>query len=324
MTTHMTTNSRTVAVCGLIISAIAVAPAATAHAQPPARRLQRVLDSALTGFPARVGVYVKHLTTGEEAASHADDTFNTASVIKLPVLVLAMQLADQQTISLAERVTITAADIRGGTGVFRYHDPGLQPTWRDVLLQMIITSDNTATDLAISKVGGVATVNAWLADHGYGNDIRLGMTTGDLFKKYAAIPNATSNDKTNHDRSYWLGEMTPRATGRMLEAMQRCSDGTGSAAPIASKANCADMIRMLRAQQAGARRLPHFLTVAVAHKTGDFPPVLANDVGIIYTRSGPVVVAFFANAIEGPFAEAEDRIGRVAQRLVEHFDAAKR
>ena len=70
--------------------------------------------------------------------------------------------------------------------------------------------------------------------------------------------------------------------------------------------------------------MPHFLTVAVAHKTGDFPPVLANDVGIIYTRSGPVVVAFFANAIEGPFAEAEDRIGRVAQRLVEYFDAAKR
>jgi beta-lactamase class A len=38
----------------------------------------------------------------------------------------------------------------------------LQPTFRDVLLQMIITSDNTATDLAIAKVGGVDKVNAWL------------------------------------------------------------------------------------------------------------------------------------------------------------------
>ena len=37
---------------------------------------------------------------------------------------------------------------------------------------------------------------------------------------------------------------------------------------------------MIRAQQSGARRLPHFLTgVPVAHKTGDFPPVVANDVG---------------------------------------------
>ena len=46
------------------------------------------------------------------------------------------------------------------------------------------------------------------------------------------------------------------------------------------------MLRMMRAQQAGSRRLPHFITVPVAHKTGDFPPVLANDVGIIYARSG--------------------------------------
>jgi hypothetical protein len=80
------------------------------------------------------------------------------------------------------------------------------------------------------------------------------------------------------------------------------------------------MIRMMRAQQSGARRLPHFVNVGVAHKTGDFPPVLANDVGIIFARSGPIVVSFFANAIEGPYAEAEDRIGRVAQLIVGYFD----
>ena len=82
-------------------------------------------------------------------------------------------------------------------------------------------------------------------------------------------------------------------------------------------------MHMLRGQQAGARRLPHFLSVAVAHKTGDFPPVLANDVGIVFARSGPIVVSFFANAIEGPFAEAEDRIGRIAQLIVEYFDGTR-
>ena len=38
---------------------------------------------------------------------------------------------------------------------------------------------------------------------------------------------------------------------------------------------------------------------------------------------GPIVVAFFGNAIEGPFAEAEDRIGRIAHLLVEYFDGAR-
>jgi hypothetical protein len=48
--------------------------------------------------------------------------------------------------------------------------------------------------------------------------------------------------------------------------------------------------------------------------------VLANDVGIIFARSGPIVVSFFANAIEGPYGDAEDRIGRIAQLIVAYFD----
>ena len=286
--------------------------------------LQRLLDAELARFPGRAGIWVKHLTTGDSAAVRADEAFNSASVIKLPVLALAFRNADDAKLSLAERVTITAADVRGGSGIFRFNDPGLQPTWRDVLLQMVITSDNTATDLAIRKVGGVEPVNAWLRANGYGDALELNMTTGQLFALYGALPQGTNrNEKTNTDRKYWLGSVTPRGTGRLLESIQRCSDGTVTGTPIASKASCADMVRMLRAQQSGDRRLPHFLNLPVGHKTGDFPPVIANDVGIIYARSGPIVVAFFGSAIEGPYAEAEDRIGRIAQIIVEYFDGAR-
>jgi beta-lactamase class A len=295
-----------------------------AQSAPGSSGLQRLLDAELARFPARTGVWVKHLTLGDEAAVRADERFNSASVIKIPVMLLAFRLAERGTLSLAQRITIGASDIRGGSGIFRYHDPGLQPTLRDVLLQMIITSDNTATDIAISRVGGVDRVNAWLRDAGYGDALELTQTTGDLFAKYRALPQgANSNEKTNADRTYWLGEMTPRATGRMLEAIQRCSDGSAGTSPIAAQTSCADMMRMMRAQQSGARRLPHFLGVAVAHKTGDFPPVLANDVGIVFARSGPIVISFFANAIEGSYGEAEDRIGRIAQLIVGYFDGTQ-
>jgi beta-lactamase class A len=278
--------------------------------------LQRLLDAELARMPARSGVWVKHLTTGEEAGVRADDTFNSASVIKLAVLALAYQMADQRALSLDERVTIRKEDVRGGSGIFRYHDAGLQPTVRDVLMQMVITSDNTATDLAIAKVGGVARVNAWIGAAGYGDGMTLTQTTGELFAKYAALPQGPGrNEKTNEDRAYWLGQMTPRATGRLLEAMQRNTAASAQA--------CEEMIRVLRAQQAGARRLPHFVDVPIAHKTGDFPPVLANDVGIAFARSGPIVISFFANAITGPYGEAEDRIGRVAQLVVQYFDGVR-
>jgi beta-lactamase class A len=309
-----------------MVAAFSLMATRDASAQEAARSasgLQRLLEAELARFPGKAGVWVKHLMSGEEAGVRADETFNSASVIKIPVMVLAFQMADKGELSLAQRITIAASDVRGGSGVFRYHDAGLQPTLRDVLLQMVITSDNTATDLAIGRVGGTDRVNAWLTSGGYADGMKLNMTTGELFAKYGALPQgANRNEKTNADRTYWLGEMTPRATGRMLEAIQRCSDGSETATPIAARASCADMMRMMRAQQSGARRLPHFVSVPVAHKTGDFPPVLANDVGVVLARSGPIVISFFVNAIEGPYGEAEDRIGRIAQLIVAYFDGS--
>ncbi len=275
--------------------------------------LHNLLTRASSEFTGKAGIWVKHLTTGETAGVRDGEMFNSASVIKIPVLVLAFQMADKGTLNLDERITLRKEDVRGGSGIFRHHDAGLQPTFRDVLLQMVITSDNTATDLAIARVGGVARVNAWLKESGYAEGQRLTQTTGDLFTKYNALgPTEDRNAKTNADRSYWLGEITPRGMGLMLEAIEKKT--------IASAASCDAMLRMMRAQQAGARRLNHFITVPVAHKTGDFPPVLANDVGIIYARSGPIVVSFLGNAITGNYGEAEDRIGRFAQQLVEYFD----
>jgi len=292
--------------------ALACAGSIAAVAQQPSP-LHGLLSRTAAEFPGKAGIWVKHLGTGETAGVRDTEIFNSASVIKIPVLVLAFQMADAGALNLDERILIRKEDIRGGSGIFRHHDPGLQPTLRDVLMQMVITSDNTATDLAIARVGGVARVNAWLKESGYIDGQRLVQTTGELFAKYSSLgPGDDRNGKTNADRSYWLGEITPRSVGIMLEAIEKKT--------IASAAACEAMLRMMRAQQAGARRLPHFLSVPVAHKTGDFPPVLANDVGIVYARSGPIVVSFLGNAITGNYGEAEDRIGRFAQQLVEYFD----
>ena len=61
----------------------------------------------------------------------------------------------------------------------------------------------------------------------------------------------------------------------------------------------------------------------VGHKTGDFPPAIANDDGVVYARSGPIVVSFLLNAIREPYAEAEDRMGQVTRLIVEYFDGAR-
>ena len=87
---------------------------------------------------------------------------------------------------------------------------------------MVITSDNTATDLSIAKVGGVARVNAWLKEQGYAEGLRLTQTTGELFAKYNALaPTDDRNGKTNADKSYWLGEITPKGMGLMFEGIEK-------------------------------------------------------------------------------------------------------
>lgn len=348
----------------LLSVALALLVAVGVAAQtPPRRALQAVVEAGLATFPARTGIYVKHLGTGEEATVRADQAFSSASVIKLTFLVRAYELADRGELNLDERVTVGREQWRPGTGILQYHDPGGAVTWRDLLTEMVITSDNTATDLVLQRVGGVAVVNAWLAERGYAAlrsngrpheyrrallalvDPRFTALTAEettgllyamdgnvLFERYRDLfvgPRAAwvatvtdvenkrrfgqlRDEKTANDPAFWLGSMTPRDTARLLEAIQRDT--------AASPKACAEMREALRRQQLGARRLPHFVTVPVAHKTGDASRI-ANDVGIVYARSGPVVVAFFANAVTGSYGEAEDRIGRIAEAIVQAVDA---
>ncbi len=336
--------------------------AASVSGQAPPRNLTQLLESQLAGFPARTGLYVKHLGTGEEASVRGDEAFSSASVIKLAIMVRAFQLADEQSLDLNARVTIGRADLRDGSGVLQYHDLGLALTYRDLITQMVITSDNTATDLLVRKIGGVDALNAWLMASGFthtqmvgrGHEYRRKLltlvnpefanltpeeTTGlqyalqdsalfalytDLFTgaraKWVELVRDPANRRTlaGHrsrlpveDRAYWLGAMTPRETGRLLEAIER---GT-----LTSKASAAAMKTILGRQQAGSRRIPHFLDVPVAHKTGD-SPVIANDVALVSARSGTVIISFFVTGVTGSYGEAEDRMGRAARAIVDYFD----
>ncbi|MEO8680947.1 MAG: FG-GAP-like repeat-containing protein [Vicinamibacterales bacterium] len=336
--------------------------AAGLSAQAPPSDLTRLLESQLARFPARTGIYVKHLGTGEAAAIRGDDSFSSASVIKLAIMIRAFQLVDEQKLDLTERVEIRRADLRDGSGVLQYHDVGLKPTYRDLITEMVITSDNTATDLMVRRIGGVEALNAWLRASGFthtrmmnrGHEYRQKLlalvnpefakltpeeTTGlqyasqdsELFSLYTNLftgPRAKwvevvrdpanrrtlaeyRNRLTVEDRAYWLGDMTPHETGRLLEAIER---GT-----LTSKASAATMKTILGRQQAGSRRIPHFLEVPVAHKTGD-SGVIANDVALVSARSGTVIISFFVNGITGSYGEAEDRMGHAAREIIDYFD----
>ena len=88
---------------------------------------------------------------------------------------------------------------------------------------MVITSDNTATDIAIAKVGGTAAVNAWLRESGYGDALQLTMTTGELFAKYRQTPEfrLVNFDMTLEGfKTIFWWEWSHRLLGRVIGAVR--------------------------------------------------------------------------------------------------------
>ena len=288
-------------------------------------RLHDVLLARLDSLDAASSLFAKHLPSGREIAIRADQPMNALSVIKLPVMVLAFRDAAAGRLDLDQRYRIRPEDVRRGSGLLQTFAPGLQPTFRDLVTQMIITSDNTATDIVVERVG-LDRVNRMLDSLGF-RETRLRVTTGELFRRIdarSAAAAATAGGRTpaevsfafEGDSTQWLGRTTAREISRLLELLQR--------GDLASPEHTREMMAMLR-RQFYTSRLPQRVRtrgVVVAHKTGDWPPVAGNDVGILLFPEGPVVVSVFTNQNRGDFFELEATLGRIAEDLVKGWGSA--
>ena len=311
--------------------ATSTASPAISPAAATAANLADVVRARLDSLQASSTFYAKQLSSGREIAIRADEPMNTASVIKIPVMILAYRDADAGRLDLDERHTIRADEVRRGSGLLQTFAVGLQPTLRDLVTQMIITSDNTATDIMIGRVG-LARVNRLLDSLGF-RETRLRMTVGQTFRatwemldpKYASMSDrevfergSPSDPRAGErnvafvlDSTKWLGRTTAREISRLLEMLER--------GELASAKSTAEMRSILR-RQFYTSRLPQRVRyrVGIAHKTGDWPPQLGNDVGIMYAPqpTGPIVIAVFTNGNRGSFFDLEATEGRVAEDVL--------
>lgn len=142
----------------------ALAQPTPAHTPPAwAHTLQQGLDAVQARFPGQIGVYVEHLGRGESLALHADEPWYVASGVKVPVAIAVLQDVERGALSLDTRITLRAEDFVDGAGQTNAQPAGARLPVSWLLEQMIIDSDNTATDLLIGQVG-LARVNAVAQD----------------------------------------------------------------------------------------------------------------------------------------------------------------
>lgn len=128
--------------------------------------LERRLEAVDAVYAGDIGVYVRHLGRDESFSYRAEEPWYLASGIKVPVAIAVMRAVERGELSLDTRVTLLETDFvdgAGGTNAFRA-GTRLRVSW--LLEQMIVHSDNTASDVLIRTVG-IDQVNLVAAELGH-------------------------------------------------------------------------------------------------------------------------------------------------------------
>lgn len=137
-------------------AATAATPARAAAVRADTATLRRTLDSLVAAYEGAkqgvVGYTVHNLDTGERLARRGGETFPTASLIKVPILVALYDLVERRMIALDDPITILRIDQVPGSGQLQHLRPGVTIRVGDAARYMITISDNTATNLLLDRV----------------------------------------------------------------------------------------------------------------------------------------------------------------------------
>ena len=314
---------------GLAAAGWEQAPSGTAG--PAARSAIAAQDAALEGrlreiaaaHHGKVALYATQLNTGRTASLDPDAVVQTASVIKLAILFEAMEQVREGKAHWDDKITLQPGDAVSGSGLLLFFDAPMPLTLKDILSLMIVMSDNTATNLAIDKIG-LDAVNDRIA--------RMGLKNTHLYKK---IGKPATEPMPADQPKYGLGKTTPREMAEVMERIGLCeldepaASRTGSAKPLseADTAICGVAMKMLR-NQFYRDTIPRYLEKldatesgsGTASKTGSLNAV-RNDVAIVAGKTGPMILSIFTydNADTGWTAdnEGELTIAKMAKAIVE-------
>ena len=295
---------------GTTVAAVLLAGAllgAQRPTQAPAQRLQGAIETITRSVNANWGIYIKSIETNEELAINADRQMETMSTIKIPLMIEAFEQIKAGKFKLSDKYTFVQADSQPGTGTIQRLDPGAVMTVKDLITMMIIVSDNTATEVLYRMVGGPDAVNARMAAIGLNSTRAMNIPS----KWFPQLRGAASTEQFYRDGKYPFGLSTPREMGRLLEMMER---GT-----LIDKPSSELMLQIMRGQLYRTR-IPRYLTgYRVPHKTGDFLPYVADDVGMLEAQGRTIILSIFTGNHFGSGEMLENAIGLVAKEVADYF-----
>ncbi len=233
---------------------------------------------------ARVSLAVESLTDSSVQFRHrADERVPSASVIKLPILLEAMERAKTGALDLDEIHILVDSEKTGGSGVLTTYSHRSRISYGDLLRLMMVYSDNTATNIFIRELGMDA-INARMRT--------IGLTKSQLNR----VMMDTLSARQGRENYVTAGEMNT-----VLKKIYHRQ--------VATTALCEQMLAILK-QNEDTKTIPRLLPkgTVVAHKTGELAYV-RGDAGIVYAAK-PFLLSVFVEGVPTP--DAERIIGELA------------
>jgi beta-lactamase class A len=235
----------------------------------------------------------------------ADDIFPTASVMKLAVLVEYLAQVAAGELAPDRQVVVRAGDQVGGSGVLKDMQPGLRLTLHDLATLAITVSDNSAANLLIERVGGLARINARLR--------ALGLRNTTMGRPFIFD---TPSDNTG----------SPADFLRLLLLLARHQ--------LISPAVSHQMLDLMRRQQF-MEYIPRYLpyhpfaaeyglaqTVTIANKVGMLRGTV-NDAAIITTPTVSYALVIFTRHCQDTTPDPDNEgallVGRLSRRVYDYF-----
>lgn len=279
-------------------SAQVPAAAPTAFARADTAALRRTLDSLVTAHRGVAGYTVRNLDTGERVDHRAHETFPTASLIKVPILVALYDLIEKKEMALDDPIRVLAIDKVGGSGVLQFLHDGLEITVRDAAWLMITLSDNTATNIVLDKV---AIRRVWQKMEALG--LMNTKVHSKTFQRYTSVAMDSS-------AKYGLGVTTPDEMATLF-ALLANGKAVGPAADSA-------MLAIL-ARTEDRTKLQRFVRgVRAPHKTGDVDQS-RTECALFELQSRVVVCVLTKENVDRRYGienEAHLMMGRIGESVV--------
>jgi beta-lactamase class A len=278
---------------------VAGTPAPATFARADTASLHRTLDGIATAHKGVVGYSVRNVDTGESLELRGAETFPTASLIKMALLVTLFDMVEKGQIALDDRIRVLKVDKVPGSGMLQHLHDGVEITVGDAAYLMSTISDNTATNLLIDKVSirrtwekmeALGLRNTKLHSKSF---LRITSVAMDSSVKYG-LGVTTPNEMAQLFSLLAQGKaVSPRADSTMLAMLANNTNGDllqrfASGVSLAHKDGATDQVRT----NCGLFRLQSRVAVCVMTRDNeDRRWVVDNEAQVTIARMGEAIVA---------------------------------